>query len=38
VDHYSAAIGRLFIEAEPPGQTPDLLLNILREMEAEEGK
>jgi hypothetical protein len=35
VDHYSAAIGRLFIEAEPPGHTPDILLSILREIENE---
>jgi hypothetical protein len=38
VDHYSAAIGRLFIEALPPGQTPDFLLNVLRELEVEEAK
>ena len=29
VDHYAAAMGRLFIEAEPPDRTPELLLRAL---------
>jgi transcriptional regulator with XRE-family HTH domain len=33
VDHYAAAIGRLFIEAEPPADTPKFLEDILREIE-----
>jgi transcriptional regulator with XRE-family HTH domain len=32
VDAYAAAIGRLFIEAEPPGRTLDLLKNILDDL------
>ncbi|GAA4601874.1 transcriptional regulator with XRE-family HTH domain [Actinoplanes octamycinicus] len=34
VDHYAAAIGRLFIEAEPPAETPKLLTHILSELDA----
>ncbi|AEV83301.1 XRE family transcriptional regulator [Actinoplanes sp. SE50] len=33
VDHYAAAIGRLFIEAEPPAETPEILTRILRELD-----
>ena len=29
VDHYAAAMGRLFIEAEPPNRTPELLRQAL---------
>lgn len=32
VDHYAAAMGRLFIEAEPPDRTPDLLRGILADL------
>jgi transcriptional regulator with XRE-family HTH domain len=32
VDHYAAAMGRLFIEAEPPDRTPDILRGILRDL------
>jgi hypothetical protein len=32
VDLYAAAIGLLFIEAEPPKKTPDILRNALREL------
>jgi hypothetical protein len=32
VDSYAAAIGRLFIEAEPPGRTPALLRRILDDL------
>ncbi|GIF16821.1 helix-turn-helix domain-containing protein [Actinoplanes teichomyceticus] len=34
VDHYAAAIGRLFIEAEPPAETPAILTRILDELDA----
>jgi transcriptional regulator with XRE-family HTH domain len=34
VDHYAAAIGRLFIEAEPPGRTPDFLRGVLADLDA----
>jgi transcriptional regulator with XRE-family HTH domain len=33
VDHYAAAMGRLFIEAEPPNRTPDLLRAALRDLD-----
>ena len=33
VDHYAAAMGRLFIEAEPPSSTPDFLQRLLRELD-----
>ncbi|MEV4707051.1 helix-turn-helix transcriptional regulator [Actinoplanes sp. NPDC049316] len=33
VDHYAAAMGRLFIEAEPPDRTPDLLREALRALD-----
>ena len=33
VDHYAAAIGRLFIEAEPPDRTPEILSGILADLE-----
>jgi transcriptional regulator with XRE-family HTH domain len=32
VDHYAAAMGRLFIEAEPPDRTPDILRGILADL------
>jgi len=32
VDRYAAAVGRLFIEAEPPGRTPDILRAALRDL------
>jgi hypothetical protein len=32
VDAYTAAVGRLFIEAEPPSRTPDLLDEALRRL------
>jgi len=32
VDLYAAAMGRLFIEAEPPRKTPDILRKALREL------
>ncbi len=32
VDHYAAAMGRLFIEAEPPNHTADLLRGILHDL------
>jgi transcriptional regulator with XRE-family HTH domain len=32
VDHYAAAMGRLFIEAEPPDRTPDILRAFLRDL------
>ena len=32
VDHYAAAMGRLFIEAEPPDRTPDILRGILGDL------
>ena len=32
VDQYAEAIGRLFIEAEPPDRTPQILRNALREL------
>ena len=34
VDHYAAAIGQLFIDAEPPARTPAILRGILAELEA----
>jgi transcriptional regulator with XRE-family HTH domain len=34
VDHYAAAIGRLFIEAESPGRTPDLLRGFLADLDS----
>jgi hypothetical protein len=34
VDHYAAAIGRLFIEAEPPAQTVKFLERILGDIDA----
>ncbi|KUL33397.1 helix-turn-helix domain-containing protein [Actinoplanes awajinensis] len=34
VDNYAAAIGRLFIEAEPPSETPKILTDILNELDA----
>ncbi|WIM98798.1 helix-turn-helix transcriptional regulator [Actinoplanes oblitus] len=34
VDNYAAAIGRLFIEAEPPAMTPKFLARILNELDA----
>ena len=33
VDQYAAAMGRLFIEAEPPNRTPDLLRRALRALD-----
>jgi transcriptional regulator with XRE-family HTH domain len=33
VDHYAAAMGRLFIEAEPPNRTPDVLRRALRDLD-----
>ena len=36
VDHYAAAIGRLFIEAEPPDRTPEILHGILADLEAKD--
>jgi transcriptional regulator with XRE-family HTH domain len=33
VDHYAAAIGRLFIEAEPPDRTPEILQGILDDLD-----
>jgi transcriptional regulator with XRE-family HTH domain len=33
VDQYAAAVGRLFIEAEPPDRTPGLLRRALRRLE-----
>ncbi|GGL13743.1 helix-turn-helix domain-containing protein [Mangrovihabitans endophyticus] len=33
VDEYAAAVGRLFIEAEPPNRTPEILSRALREWE-----
>ncbi|MCA2214261.1 helix-turn-helix domain-containing protein [Jidongwangia harbinensis] len=35
VDSYAAAMGRLFIEAEPPDRTPDLLRAVLRDLDAD---
>ena len=32
VDQYAAAMGRLFIEAEPPNRTPEILREVLREL------
>jgi hypothetical protein len=32
VDRYAAAVSRLFIEAEPPTSTPDILRRMLREL------
>ncbi|WP_436520542.1 helix-turn-helix domain-containing protein [Actinoplanes sp. HUAS TT8] len=34
VDHYAAAIGRLFIEAQPPAETPKFLERILDDLDA----
>jgi transcriptional regulator with XRE-family HTH domain len=34
VDRYAAAVGRLFIEAEPPTNTPDMLRDALRDLDA----
>jgi transcriptional regulator with XRE-family HTH domain len=34
VDHYAAAIGRLFIEAEPPARTPEILRGIIADLDA----
>jgi transcriptional regulator with XRE-family HTH domain len=36
VDAYAAAIGRLFIEAEAPGRTPELLKGILDDLSGKE--
>ena len=33
VDSYAAAMGRLFIEAEPPNRTPDLLRRALQDLD-----
>jgi hypothetical protein len=33
VDHYAAAVGRLFIEAEPPKRTPEILGKALRDLD-----
>jgi transcriptional regulator with XRE-family HTH domain len=33
VDQYAEAMGRLFIDAEPPNRTPDILRGILRDLE-----
>jgi hypothetical protein len=33
VERYAAAVGRLFIEAEPPARTPDILHGALRDLE-----
>jgi Domain of unknown function (DUF5753)/Helix-turn-helix domain len=33
VDQYAAAMGRLFIEAEPPNRTPELLRQALRDLD-----
>jgi transcriptional regulator with XRE-family HTH domain len=33
VDQYAAAMGRLFIEAEPPNRTPDVLRRALRDLD-----
>ena len=35
VDLYAAAINRLFIDAEPPGRTPEILREILLDLEPE---
>jgi transcriptional regulator with XRE-family HTH domain len=32
VDQYAAAMGRLFIEAEPPNRTPEILKEVLRDL------
>ncbi len=32
VDSYAAAVGRLFIEAAPPGQTPAIIRSALRDL------
>jgi transcriptional regulator with XRE-family HTH domain len=34
VDQYAAVVGRLFIEAEPPGRTPDILREVLRDLDS----
>ncbi|MDT5032259.1 MAG: hypothetical protein QOC94_2430 [Actinoplanes sp.] len=34
VDQYAAAVGRLFIEAESPDRTPELLRAVLRELDS----
>jgi hypothetical protein len=34
VDQYAAVVGRLFIEAEPPGRTPEILREVLRDLSA----
>jgi transcriptional regulator with XRE-family HTH domain len=34
VDQYAAVVGRLFIEAEPPGRTPDILREVLHDLES----
>ena len=33
VDRYTAAVSKLFIEAEPPSRTPDILRGVLRDLE-----
>ncbi|HEU4348169.1 MAG TPA: helix-turn-helix transcriptional regulator [Actinoplanes sp.] len=33
VDHYAAAMGRLFIEAEPPNRTPEILRRALHDLD-----
>ena len=34
VDQYAAVVGRLFIEADPPRNTPDILRGVLSELDA----
>ena len=34
VDHYAAAMERLCVEAEPPGRTPEILANVLHDIDA----
>jgi hypothetical protein len=34
VDHYAAAMERLCVEAEPPARTPEILGNVLRDIDA----
>jgi hypothetical protein len=34
VDQYAAVVGRLFIEAEPPQRTPEILREVLRDLSA----
>ena len=34
VDQYAAVVGRLFIEAEPPARTPDILREVLNDLDS----